>query len=127
MHKANAAGKLDWELEYAFKKHFDMDDLSPASFEALHGRMAMPNSSSWDRYRGQGDGSLYCKSCKEDSLPHLLPWALFRLILAFHCVFGQIQRTNRFAEVNALWLPAVEGDSAPTELLGSGLVRFDHG
>ena len=64
LHKANAAGKLVWELEYAFKTHFEMDDLSPLSFEALHGRMAVSNSTSWDKYRGQGDGSLYCKSCK---------------------------------------------------------------
>ena len=60
---------LDWQLEYDFRKKFGMADLSPASFEALHAKMASEGSALWQTYRGQGDGSLFCTKYDGKSAP----------------------------------------------------------
>ena len=73
LHAANAGGStgagLQWELEYAFSTEFGMSDLSAASFEALHVQFAQENSSLWRKYKGQGDGSLYCKAYNSSTAP----------------------------------------------------------
>jgi hypothetical protein len=70
LHAANAAGgKLEWALEYAFSTEYGMPDMSVASFEALHASFARDNSSLWHKYKGQGDGSLYCKEYTSATAP----------------------------------------------------------
>ena len=61
LHQANRAGSFTWSKEYSFRDFFGMEDLSPASFRGLNNRLAdVSNSTLWNEYRGQGDGSLYC-------------------------------------------------------------------
>jgi len=65
LHTANKQGSLDWGLEYSFKEKFGLDDLSPQSFAALHGKFMQEENeggpSLWEEYIGKGAGSLYCK------------------------------------------------------------------
>lgn len=46
-----------------------MKDMSVASFEVLHSTFAQENSSLWWKYKGQGDGSLYCKEYDSATAP----------------------------------------------------------
>ena len=71
LHEANKLGALNWKKEYDFKQRFGMDDMSPRSFERLATRLLaqedgqeaerVEGASLWQAYKGQGDGSLYCK------------------------------------------------------------------
>ena len=71
LHEANKLGALNWKKEYDFKERFRMDDMSPRSFERLATRLLAQEdeqeaergegASLWQAYKGQGDGSLYCK------------------------------------------------------------------
>ena len=38
LDKANAAGVMQWELEYSAKSYLDLDDLTPTSWNKLHKR-----------------------------------------------------------------------------------------
>jgi len=52
LHAANKGGTLRWQLEYDFRAHFGMADLSPDSFAALAERMAADGSELWHGYKG---------------------------------------------------------------------------
>ena len=77
LHEANRVGKLDWKVEYEFKTRFQMVDMAPSSFELLATRLldegdgvkGVTDSSLWDTYKGQGDGSLYCKGFNSTTSP----------------------------------------------------------
>lgn len=58
LHDANRVGALNWTLEYDMREHFAMRDLSPASFEALHARLAADDAL-WGEYRGRGAGTVF--------------------------------------------------------------------
>ena len=59
-HSGAAAGALDWQLEYSFRDTFGVPDMSAASMEALHQRLASDAGNAvWERYRGMGDGSYF--------------------------------------------------------------------
>ena len=59
LHAANAEGRVRWALAHRFTEYFGMTDLSPRSFEAMHHRLAQPQSALWAKYHGQS-GGLYC-------------------------------------------------------------------
>jgi hypothetical protein len=62
LHAANKGGgsDMDWRLEYSFKATFGMADMSAASFELLNAKLAgSAGDATWEKYRGQGDGSLW--------------------------------------------------------------------
>jgi hypothetical protein len=76
LHEANKLGVLHWKKEYDFKERFGMDDMSARSFEGLASRLLLAQdeeqgASLWQAYKGQGDGSLYCKGY--DSSGSLFP------------------------------------------------------
>ena len=76
---ANRLGYLDWKVEYEFKERFGLDGMSAASFEALATRLLAHEEepavqgerggSLWQVYKGQGDGSLYCKGYTSATSP----------------------------------------------------------
>jgi hypothetical protein len=45
-------------MEYEFKSFFGAADMSAAQLEGVIAGMAVNGSAVWDRYRGQGAGSL---------------------------------------------------------------------
>jgi hypothetical protein len=63
LHAGNTAGGMKWVLEYTHRDKFGMPDLSPASFAAAVAAFGVNGSATWNAYKGQGDGSLYCKGC----------------------------------------------------------------
>ena len=68
LHEAESSGSLRWSLEYDFRQHFVMNDLSPASFEELHSRLAEPASALWNDYRGKVSTSrMHSKLCALES------------------------------------------------------------
>lgn len=70
LHAANApGGSLKWGLEYDFRQQFGMADLTPSSFDNLSARLAEEDSPLWARYKGMGDGALFCSSYSSKTAP----------------------------------------------------------
>jgi hypothetical protein len=77
LHAANEDGQLQYGLEYSFNEAFGLDSPSPAAMASLVERMsADPASPEWQRYRGDMNGTFYCKGWlanKPDACPHPAP------------------------------------------------------
>ena len=67
LDKANAAGVMQWELEYSARSYFGLDDLTPASWNKLHQRF-LDDDSAFQKFAEinyvQYDLSKCAGSCK---------------------------------------------------------------
>ena len=68
LHAGNRAGKLDWQLEYSFKRFFGLPDMSVASFEALSARL-LRGGDLWQQYMGRGEGAYFIKGYDSATAP----------------------------------------------------------
>jgi hypothetical protein len=60
LHQGNAAGALDWKLEYSFRAFFGMADMSVPSFEALSAKL-LAGGPEWQQWMGRGNGAYFIK------------------------------------------------------------------
>ena len=78
LHAANSNGTSQpkWRLEYSFQDAFNVTNLSAEAIAGLVDRMASAGGDDvWDRYRGRGDGSIFCSEYDSRTalFPPLLP------------------------------------------------------